>query len=610
MKHFKKYSILLMLLVIAIHVAARMGGAGGGDSGGGGGDFGSSDYSSGSDGGSGDGEFIAIIIYLLIYAATLPFPYNVIFYGVLVFLAWYGYRSYHRRSPLNQFKKVDKGFIPDNKLKNRLSQLEKFSESEFTEKMKKAFYDMQQAWSAKKLGKVRKFISDGMYQRFSVQMLMMEQLKQTNKINTLDLQEFKIVAVDSEPENDVIHVQVKAWIDDQFISEKYSELNQKFKETFVEYWTFARKKNATGNDIYSDDKCPNCKAVLPEEMGEVSVCQSCGSFTNLGDHDWVLCEITQPAQFIRQNQSSGARESLLKSVYNRIGENFSAQWLEDKASNAFLQLKVAYALRDRNRIRRFSTKEFAEKFQLAQKEGLLYNRLFTEQVTMVNLFEDGDNLIAPFHINYMEQCVTVEEGKLHIINNVPFAGEMYLLLTKKKKSQAGRFSAFSHKCSSCGATAADSLALECEYCGNVLNDDSKDWIVYDYMNVSDYMAFRNSVSNAVYNSKEERRIEKVDIDIRDYALNNMMVVLSADGSLSDEERDHAFTMAKKMGYNAKNVSALWELSSSGKLGVKMPDEKKKREKVYRIMEKAAMVDDKVSPEEEKVLQEIKQKYLN
>lgn len=610
MKNLKKYTILLILLVIAIDLAARMGGAGGGDSGGGGGgsDFGSS--SSGSSGGGGDGEFIALIIYAFVYLAMLPFPFNVLAFGAILFLGWISYRKYRQGSALNAFKKVDNGFIADNKLKMQLATLRNFNEKEFTDKMKKAFFEMQMAWSEKKLGKVRKFISDGMYQRFSVQMMMMDELKQTNKIKKLDLKEFKIVMVDSEPENDVIHIQLKAYIEDQFLSERFPELDQKFNEYFAEYWTFARKKNATGNDIYTDDKCPNCKAVLPENMGEVSVCESCGSFTNLGDHDWVLCEITQPAQFIRLSQNSSSRTALINTACERIGENYSSQWLEDKASNAFLQLKVAFAMKDVNRIRRFSTKEFADNFKTAEREGLLYNRLFIEQVTMVNLFEDGENIIAPFHINYMEQKVCVKDNKLEIIDNVPYANEAYVLLTKKKKSTAGRFSAFAHKCSSCGATAADSLKLECEYCGNVLNDDSKDWIVYGCMNSSDYMTFRNSMSNAVYNAKQERKVEKVDIDIRDYALNNMMVIMSADGSLSDKERDHAFSMAKKMGYNAKNVSALWELSSSGKLGVKMPDDKKKREKVYRIMEKAAMADDEMSPQEESVLKEIREKFLN
>jgi len=605
----KKYTILFFVILISVEIFARMGGAGGGDSGGGGG----GDFGSGSSGGDGDGdggEFIALIIYAFVYLASLPFPMNVISFAVLIFLAWLGYRKYRTGSPLNAFKKVEAGIVPENRLTADIAGLKNFNQKEFTDKMKKAFFEMQMAWSEKKLGKVRKFISDGMYQRFSVQMMMMDELKQTNKIKTLDLKEFKIVMVESEPENDIIHVQVKAYIADQFLSGRFPELDQKFNETFVEYWTFARKKNATGNDIYTDDKCPNCKAVLPENMGEVSVCESCGSFTNLGDHDWVLCEITQLAQFIRLSQNNSSRSSLLNSVYQRIGENFSAQWLEDKASNAFLQLKVAHAMRDVNRIRRFSTKEFAEKFKIADKDGLLYNRLFIEQVTMVNLFEDGENIIAPFHINFMEQRVRVADNKLEIIDNVPYANEVYVLLTKKKKSTAGRFSAFAHKCSSCGATAADSLKLECEYCGNVLNDDSKDWIVYDYLNISDYMAFRNSMSNAVYNSKQERKVEKVDIDIRDYALNNMMVIMSADGSLSDKERDHAFAMAKKMGYNAKNVSALWELSASGKLGVKMPDEKKKREKVYKIMEKAAMADDEMSPAEESVLKEIREKFLN
>ena len=43
---------------------------------------------------------------------------------------------------------------------------------------------------------------------------------------------------------------------DKFISEKYKSLNSGGAETFVEYWSFLRKRGVEEKDMYSTNNCP------------------------------------------------------------------------------------------------------------------------------------------------------------------------------------------------------------------------------------------------------------------------------------------------------------------------------------------------------------------
>ena len=60
-------------------------------------------------------------------------------------------------------------------------------------------------------------------------------------------------------------------------------------------------------------------------------------------------------------------------------------------------------------------------------------------------------------------------------------------------------------------------------------------------------------------------------------------------------------MAVKLGFKVDNLQALFELAASGKMGLRMPVDAGKREKILSLMEKAASVDGSVSPEEQQII---------
>jgi tellurite resistance protein/uncharacterized Zn finger protein (UPF0148 family) len=580
---------LLFLLVITAF--ARVGGGGG-------------------DSSSGDGDSGAILdlLLLLIY---IPFPYNIIIVAVILLIAWFARKKYKESSDLNTLSKIDQGFESDIVINERLNTIPGFDKAEFLKKVDFAFLEVQKAWASKNMNKVRRFMSDGVYQRFHVQQLMMSKLSQTNEITHLHLKKVKIAFVEKEGITDILHVQYEAEIADNFISDKFPKLNQKYKESFVEFWTYVRRRSDTPKDIFYSQACPNCMAPLPEDMGESAKCPACSTFTNLGEYDWVLSEITQPEEFIDLYNNRSNRDYLKASVATKLADvhGASVQILEDRASNAYLQLRVAHALKDFTRIRRFSHDNFYAKMEQQKYDPYLFNRLYLRDVSMINLLEDDERFYAVFSMGCREQKVNITpDNQLQILESTMVTRNDNIVLCLRKDHEMGGFPVLAHNCSNCGAGVMDSTNVKCSFCENVLNSDKKDWILYDMLNSEQYAIFRSKFDMAALSAKKEAKLDGGDDDIRDYVLNNTMVIMMADGVLEQAEKEYMESLSKKLGYNADKVSALWEYSSVNSLALNMPEDKGKQQKVYNKMVKAAKADGTIQDSERAILDEIRDRY--
>ena len=79
-------------------------------------------------------------------------------------------------------------------------------------------------------------------------------------------------------------------------------------------------------------------------------------------------------------------------------------------------------------------------------------------------------------------------------------------------------------------------------------------------------------------------------EVKDYALNNVMVMAGADGVFAEEEKQFAEGLARKWGYNLARIEPLFSLAKGGRLSIKMPANPAKRKAIYQLMMKAAEAD--------------------
>ncbi len=354
-----------------------------------------------------------------------------------------------------------------------------FTQEAFIGKVNTAFLAIQEAWSKKDLSKVRKWISDGVYQRFNAQFIMMNALDQVNTLSNINIKQIRIESADQEGEYSTVTASVYFSIDDNFISNKHPEFNEKFTgDTAVEYWTFIKKTSAVEKDLYHSNNCPNCGYPLKDDSGEVSKCESCGTVTYLGDYDWVLCEITQEEDYLRNDFRITKNDPNLAPLYSNPDEHFSIQLMEDKASNAIMQYFVSHTTHDLSHIHRFTSEALFTSIEQSVKaqEKYVFNRLYTNEVSLISCTQVNNMWMATFNIFYSSMRLRETEKGLQKIDDTVIERVLSLTLSKKvgavKKTELWSFA-----CPNCGAPYTDTTTTKCSYCGSTVNSADNDWVM-------------------------------------------------------------------------------------------------------------------------------------
>jgi Zn-finger nucleic acid-binding protein len=471
-KSYLKFSFLLSLLFYGLDLWARGGGAGGGHSGGGfgggrsGGGFGGGGY-----GGPGviyysndsDGGFVTlVIIALLIYAA---------------------YSIYRRTSRSNQI-------MSDDFPRPAVVQLpEGESEDDLLRKVAAAFLAVQESWSQQKLESMRRFITDGVYQRFNAQFLMMKELGQQNPISEVGIQKIALTQYHREGNYDVVQVGLQAEATDQFVCEKFPNLNSPGgHESFIEYWTFIRRADyKRGGDIFTSELCPKCSAALTNKLLETARCPYCNTYLNSGEYDWVLAEITQSEDqpFPVEMPESGQEQfPLTAEEVSQIWPPFSPHVLQDKASNAFMQILIGEVTRNLSALQRFMSADFFAKIQSQlPQHRLVYDRLFTRRVDFLGAKKEGSKLFVAVGLRYSYHEIDLDTAlrTLPPPDDLPPDTQILVLMrTLSERTSMG--SVYAGSCPQCGAAVKDNLASSCSYCGATFNNSELDWIVTDVLN--------------------------------------------------------------------------------------------------------------------------------
>ncbi len=587
---------LLALVFISPELFAR---AGGGGSYGGGG------------GGGGDSDGLFAIIWLIF--TLLPFPFNFIALAIVIVL--FIYFSRKKKIKMNQ-KSVFNNIPTGNNQKGKgTTQKEiplKYANSgDIKAKIEHAFLQIQKGWQNQDLSKVRKFISDGVYQRFTTQFTIMNILEQKNMI--YDIKIHNITVVDSHEENEyaIVDASIHATIVDEYKSAKYPQFNQGGSDTFVEYWSFIRKKNVeAAKDLYFSSNCPKCGDNLPDDAGEVAKCKSCGTLTNSGEYDWVLAEITQTVDYNANGfkKADAAAKKLLE-VYKK-DPSFSIQMMEDKASNAFLQILTAKTKGKAELARRFASDTYYKRLENEVKAdaGKAYVRLYLNHVDLVNGYTKDAMDYLIFNIKYTKQQLKIDNGKGTLLDHAAFSLHRVMVMTRAANAAPAKGQLYAHSCPNCAGPIEDTIDTKCSYCGEALNSPNFEWIVDNVYDSQEYNMVKAQLNIPMITNAQPEDTEKL-FKIRDYAFNNILIIMAADGEFKQEEKNHLQQLAKQFKYHEAQVAGWVTLAEQKKLSLIWPYEVEDKKKVYTMMEKAAMADNEIQPAEKQLLDQAKQ-FLN
>ncbi|MFZ4537744.1 TIM44-like domain-containing protein [Propionivibrio sp.] len=585
---------LLLVASNFAHAVAGGGGGGGGSSG----------------GGNGDGaDFIFQILIWIIF--DLPFPYNLIALALLGALAWYATRQVKSVSGLNRIPSIGqlatKSFaIPADFFKRNPG----FAPETLLAKANTAFMAIQQAWMKQDMAPVRRWISDGVWQRFTTQITMMRLLGQQNVVGNIQIRKVFIDAIEQDGNFDIVHIGIHFTANDDFVSAKFPQLDQRGSLEMLEYWTFIRKSGVAENDLYHSNRCPSCGAELPGDLGEVVRCASCQAVSTLGDYDWILSEITQADDYANENTKLKKTGSFTQRIRDAVATDgdFSVQLIEDKASNAYLQIMTAQATRRPEAMRRFVGDELFARLsrEFAEQAPFVFNRLYLNNVTAIDFYraEGKDNLVVA--IKRTAQRVAISEGRLKLIDQGLYTRNEIMILSRDVGAGVPKGSLYAHACPACGGPLGDTLELKCGYCGEILNSTRNEWIVSSLLLTEEYKALTDSQKPPLTTGVSATQLDPV-YAARDLAFNNLLMILGIDGEITPDEMTFAEELSRQMGYNPQKLAGLFELAKNRQLSLRLPETRKSALRVRLLMEKGALADHNISPAEQALLNEVSQR---
>ncbi len=466
----KKIVSLLIVLVFTLTLSSvcfgRAGGGGGGHSSGGGGShssggFGhSTGYSSGSYGGNYGGN----------YSSGDSSGFMVFFLLGIIIIIYFMLARKNKISPST----IEDERQTMNLFNNSSFQVEAL-DAELTQKISIAFLTIQKSWSEKRLDLMRRFITDGVYQRFNAQFTMMKLLDQTNIMSNVKIEQIGKVDSGLDGNYEILQARITAYSEDQFVSKTYPNLNSPGgAESFVEYWSFIRRKDyQKGFDLYSSENCPKCSAPLNSKLIETAQCPFCSTYLNNGEYDWVLAEITQENDYANTENSHGPSAQITNQL-----PDFSRQLIEDRASNAFMQILIATSLKAEAPLARFSTPSaFLELKKFMANTHFCYDRLFLNSVEAVHAFVKENSCFVNIEIRFSFRRVQIQGSIANLIDDEINTHTMKLVMVRELGGVVSKGSIYANSCSHCGAAQKDSLASTCIYCGVAINDPKTEWLV-------------------------------------------------------------------------------------------------------------------------------------
>ena len=480
---FPRWQVVVLLLLLPAEALARAGG--------GGGYHGGSSHSSGhgggggGGGGGGDGGLFQLIFWLLFSHPVVGVPLLIIV-AVLIYLYWQnqqtdaGPRLAYRDNPLVSLSNAAAW------LASLREHDPNFDENAFYERVKLAFGKIQSAWCMQDLRQVRPFISDGVHERFLLQIAEQRDEGYRDHMDGLRILDLKTTEIESDGIYDEIAVRIRA------VSIDYRESlttgqrisGSRGAEEFIEIWTFVRRRGAVtqiGKPGLIEGNCPNCGA--PIEMNQSANCTHCKALLRSGQYDWVLVEITQESEWdgVRHRGIPGIDELRTRDP------DLNAAGIEDQASVAFWRTMTAERIGKIDPLRKVASPELCQAFVARMRPQPGQPRVFYADcaVGSVRLLgalpeTDGQRVVVEVRWNGKPFAAQDQGPPRQVGQEMLFHTLLVFFRKPGSKTDAGKGISSAH-CPNCGAPESGGTSNACDFCGTVLTDGAHGWVLTEFL---------------------------------------------------------------------------------------------------------------------------------
>jgi rubrerythrin len=343
-----------------------------------------------------------------------------------------------------------------------------FSPEHFYDLSKTIAEKVQSAWSAGDMISARNYISQGIYNRFKVQLEMMKDDEGViNVVGNYRVKVLNVMALDLSHSYQTLHVRLTSRAKDATLpvgstQEQIQKALDKAQDTsFTEIFSYTRKRSAKTDTSknYLTGQCPSC-GFVPDNFSEVNKCPSCGSIYNSGEFDWVLSEITQESEW---QESSYESIEGLKDL-ETMNLSINREVIEDRASFLFWKWMQSQTKGDKNHLARDASSGFMSNFNPVKT---YMAEVVVGASDLKKVWQDNDKAYASVLIFWSASLMKKDEP---VHRESTFTLSMPLALKNP-------YGLANHSCNSCGGPLPDTTGTACTYCGAALPATVADWIL-------------------------------------------------------------------------------------------------------------------------------------
>ncbi len=603
--HINSFKLIILLflsvsiLLFFIDPAFARAGGGEGFSGGGGG--------GGGDGGGG----LFFLLFFVIRYPVIGIPLLII---VLVFMFF----SSKSAKSGHMNRTIRKGYSTqqDRAFRESVEYIKdkdpEFSELPLIEKSKKVFLNIQKAWEEQDMRSVRHLVSDGIFERFSLQLDIQKNSLIKNVVSNINIINTKLVAVESDHYFDTVHIMITASSIDYYErtdNGKQVSGNIMEAEAFTEYWSFLRRpgaKTLSGNGL-AEGCCPNCGT--PLELSDSIICPSCKAVINSGEYDWVLAEITQASEWrIRPSKMIVGMDKLcLKDPA------FNVQHIEDRVSVMFYRNIASQFFADTKYISKLANNDFLSinksrytSLQNGKHEFYADAAIGTVEVVEVG---HGDNegmdsiRVKVKWAGHKEDAmipsfISPDLRASHIFTQDYFLKRRSTALTSNKNTLT------SSHCPGCGSPESIDTSGNCAYCGIALNDGSVDWILTKIQAFTGYPQFvsqYDSFQHASVLAGDAPSLSKFD---NESIVSCAVAIMLSDGIIDDKEQVLLEKMASSKGVSPQKLAMIIKTVQEKGLHIPNPETAEAAQEFLKCMVRMCLADGKITSSEQLMLKNL------
>lgn len=172
-----------------------------------------------------------------------------------------------------------------------------FSWTQFLERARLIFNELQAAWSSMNWERARPHETDNIFQMHQYWINAYRRQNLRNVVDNSTIASMQPVKIQEDAFYQGITLRIWAQAYDYTVdaSGKIVSGSNRNLRQWSEYWTFIRNKQAKSAEAKADLNCPNCGS--PLKVNASGICEFCGGKITSGEFDWVLSKIEQDESY-------------------------------------------------------------------------------------------------------------------------------------------------------------------------------------------------------------------------------------------------------------------------------------------------------------------------